>query len=345
MGNAATINQHHSSDVSSNDSNSDSDILNHRIRVVKHKKKKHHRNRRKKRQDISSDSSSDHSESNSVDDDVDSIESVNDSNSNVKHEIHENRRKKRRSHHKKKKSDRNRDDKVSSKPIPINSNSEYQLKLKNNINQRGTIIIENDSHIPLKDGIEPNDHTNHFDDNDDEIEEISISNSINNINGRSSKKNTANVSIKTVKFNDSKVSFETFTESNHNHQNTKASTVIKPDVSSSNNNLSSLNKDPLPSMQSPRLLNNPVFEDATEDDDNEDLKPMEILFQFIPYYGKGNVGNDSMVRAALSNLSISDIECKDNDGNSLLLLACQYKCEDLIRIILNKGIYTNIRAY
>lgn len=75
--------------------------------------------------------------------------------------------------------------------------------------------------------------------------------------------------------------------------------------------------------------------DATEDD--EDMKPMDILFQFIPYYGHGNPVNDSTVRAALSNLSVSEIDYKDSYGNTLLLLVCQYRCEDLVRIILNKG--------
>jgi ankyrin repeat protein len=78
-----------------------------------------------------------------------------------------------------------------------------------------------------------------------------------------------------------------------------------------------------------------------ENSDDDDLSPMEILFQFIPYYGHGNATNDSTVRSSLSNLSIADIDSKDSSGNTLLLIACQYRCEDLVRIILNKGADAN----
>jgi hypothetical protein len=77
----------------------------------------------------------------------------------------------------------------------------------------------------------------------------------------------------------------------------------------------------------------------SEEDKLEDLdsNPMEILFQFIPYYGQGNLGTDSTVRATLKNLLVDDIDFRDDNGNTLLLLACQYRCEDLVRIMLNKG--------
>jgi Ankyrin repeats (3 copies)/Ankyrin repeat len=71
--------------------------------------------------------------------------------------------------------------------------------------------------------------------------------------------------------------------------------------------------------------------------EGDDLQPIQILSQFIPYYGQGDPSNDSIVRATLSSLSIDDIDSKDEYGNTLLLLACQYRCEDLVRIMLNKG--------
>ena len=78
-------------------------------------------------------------------------------------------------------------------------------------------------------------------------------------------------------------------------------------------------------------------EDKEDEEEEDDMKPIDILLQFIPYYGQGDPANDSVVRAALSGISIEDIDSKDEYGNSLLLLACQYKCEDLVRIMLNKG--------
>eukprot|EP01041_Mallomonas_annulata_P007974 gene7974-16322_t len=78
-------------------------------------------------------------------------------------------------------------------------------------------------------------------------------------------------------------------------------------------------------------------EENTSLDDDNDADPMEILFQFIPYYGQGDSANDSTVRATLKSLLVDDIDSRDENGNTLLLLACQYRCEDLVRIMLNKG--------
>eukprot|EP01038_Epipyxis_sp_PR26KG_P009321 gene9321-12558_t len=73
----------------------------------------------------------------------------------------------------------------------------------------------------------------------------------------------------------------------------------------------------------------------------DDESPVDILLQFIPYYGQGDPANDSIVRSTLSVLSVEDIDSKDEYGNTLLLLACQYRCEDLVRIMLNKGANPN----
>lgn len=90
----------------------------------------------------------------------------------------------------------------------------------------------------------------------------------------------------------------------------------------------------------------------------EDIEPVDVLLQFIPYYGQGDPSNDrwsncarrrnafnliirynSIVRATLSGLSVEDIDSKDEFGNTLLLLACQYRCEDLVRIMVNFEAY------
>jgi len=76
---------------------------------------------------------------------------------------------------------------------------------------------------------------------------------------------------------------------------------------------------------------------AAAEEEDDDAQPVDILLQFIPYYGQGDPSNDSIVRATLSGLSVDDIDSKDAYGNTLLLLACQYRCEDLVRIMLGKG--------
>jgi hypothetical protein len=76
-------------------------------------------------------------------------------------------------------------------------------------------------------------------------------------------------------------------------------------------------------------------------DDFQDFNSLGVLFQLIPYYGQQKHSTDSTVRSALSGLSIDDIDSRDEAGNTLLLLACQYMCEDLVRIILHKGANPN----
>ena len=81
-----------------------------------------------------------------------------------------------------------------------------------------------------------------------------------------------------------------------------------------------------------------VTETITDnDEDDKELQPLEILLQFIPYYGQGDPSNDAIVRSTLSGMSVEDIDSQDEYGNTLLLLACQHRCEDLARIMLNKG--------
>jgi GTPase SAR1 family protein len=63
--------------------------------------------------------------------------------------------------------------------------------------------------------------------------------------------------------------------------------------------------------------------------------------QFIPYYGQGDLEIDSLVRSALWGLTKNGIDSKDEFGNTVLLLACQYKHEDLVRILLDKGANPN----
>jgi len=80
------------------------------------------------------------------------------------------------------------------------------------------------------------------------------------------------------------------------------------------------------------------YDDGTGGEDGDaELRPLDVLLQFIPYYGQGDPSNDYIVRSALSSLSVEDIDSKDDYGNTLLLLACQYRCEDLARIMLNRG--------
>ncbi len=41
--------------------------------------------------------------------------------------------------------------------------------------------------------------------------------------------------------------------------------------------------------------------------DDDDAQPVDVLLQFIPYYGQGDPANDSIVRATLNSLSVDEI--------------------------------------
>lgn len=99
------------------------------------------------------------------------------------------------------------------------------------------------------------------------------------------------------------------------------------------NNGNTVNADETPVRKKSITITVPVEEEV----DDDDVSPIHLLLQFIPYYGQGDPSNDSTVRAALSSLPIDEIDSRDDYGNTLLLLACQYRCEDLVRIMLNKG--------
>lgn len=82
-----------------------------------------------------------------------------------------------------------------------------------------------------------------------------------------------------------------------------------------------------------------------EPDEPEAVEDFDILVQIIPYYGQGDPSNDILVRSTLMNLQDSDIEKVDEFGNTLLMLACQYRLQDLARILLNKGADANAKNH
>ena len=75
-----------------------------------------------------------------------------------------------------------------------------------------------------------------------------------------------------------------------------------------------------------------------EQQDEEEDK-MKLLREFIPYFGTGDATSDSMVRSILGAADAEELTEDGNDdyGNTLLILACQYRCTGLVPLILAKG--------
>lgn len=125
-----------------------------------------------------------------------------------------------------------------------------------------------------------------------------------------------------------------------NTTSSNAKVVTSPVIKTNNNGATLPSKsidEPIAVIEKPQQIkSNTIVSEANNED------PIDILFQFIPYYAQGNTINDGIVRSSLSSLSVEDIDRKDVDGNTLLLVACQYRCADLVRIMLNKGADPNL---
>lgn len=68
---------------------------------------------------------------------------------------------------------------------------------------------------------------------------------------------------------------------------------------------------------------------------------MRTLFGLIPFYGGGDCPMDQMVKSTLATVGSGTIDVRDEEGNTLLILACRHGCE--VRHIA-LGTYRNDRS-
>lgn len=59
--------------------------------------------------------------------------------------------------------------------------------------------------------------------------------------------------------------------------------------------------------------------------------------EIIPYFGQGDVNIDEIVVDTIERMFPAALEARDQNGNTLLLLACQCNAQDLVPILLAKG--------
>ncbi|CAM9554615.1 unnamed protein product, partial [Ectocarpus sp. 13 AM-2016] len=64
---------------------------------------------------------------------------------------------------------------------------------------------------------------------------------------------------------------------------------------------------------------------------------MRTLFGLVPFYGGDDGPMDQMVKATLASVRPDAIDVRNEAGDTLLILACQHGCEDLVEPILAKG--------
>ena len=54
---------------------------------------------------------------------------------------------------------------------------------------------------------------------------------------------------------------------------------------------------------------------------------MRTLFGLVPFYGGSDGPMDQMVKLTLASVAPNTIDVRDQEGNTLLILACQHACE------------------
>lgn len=78
--------------------------------------------------------------------------------------------------------------------------------------------------------------------------------------------------------------------------------------------------------------------DSQFDSDSGSEDRLQLVFEAIPFFGQGDSDRDNIVRTILHAADPQDIaEKRDEYGNSLLILACQYRCDGLVPIILARS--------
>lgn len=81
-----------------------------------------------------------------------------------------------------------------------------------------------------------------------------------------------------------------------------------------------------------------AMETSTSTSSDADRDKLTLLREYMPYFGSGDTGRDNMVKSILSSVDSQELaeEC-DEYKNTLLILACQYRCHGLVRLILARG--------
>lgn len=78
--------------------------------------------------------------------------------------------------------------------------------------------------------------------------------------------------------------------------------------------------------------------DGGSDTEGQNDDKLRLLLDFIPYFGLGDATHDNMVRSILSAADEEELaRNRDQYGNTLLILSCQYRCKGLVPLILSKS--------
>jgi len=79
---------------------------------------------------------------------------------------------------------------------------------------------------------------------------------------------------------------------------------------------------------------------------NDEVEQMVVVLQeLLPFYGEGDITSDTVVRETIEKLPSYALDMRDKAGNTILLLACQYKAQELVHIMIVKGCDVNAQNH
>ena len=92
----------------------------------------------------------------------------------------------------------------------------------------------------------------------------------------------------------------------------------------------------------PRRNSHYIDHNLDNDDDDSD-RMIDLLMRIIPFYGQGDKGSDNVVIDTIQRIPPRALEVRDDDGNTLVMIACQAGAFGLLPILLSKGCDVNAR--
>ena len=110
---------------------------------------------------------------------------------------------------------------------------------------------------------------------------------------------------------------------------------VAPKAQSTNSSVSgSSNKNDVSRLDSTKLLDDVTSSSSDEENDGGEELALE-LFELLPYCGMGDQHTDNLVYTSLQGGNVDYLTVDDN-GNTLLMIACQYRLEKACKLMIEQ---------
>lgn len=75
----------------------------------------------------------------------------------------------------------------------------------------------------------------------------------------------------------------------------------------------------------------------SEEFNNNNDEMFNIICEVLPYFNQGDTNIDNIITDTIEKLNYNTVDKRDQEGNSLLMLACQHGAHVLVQLLLLKG--------